>query len=57
MRCGNRGHIGPNCSFLLPLKPTRVNSAEILDSKEFLEIAKPEALDESNTEQGKVMLL
>ena len=57
VRCGHRGHIAPNCSFLPPLDPNiRVNKASTVkeDERELLEMAESEVLDEN---QGKFMLL
>lgn len=57
MRCGNKGHKAPKCSFLPPLPPsTKINSTEVTEEEEEIQkMAQPDRVIEN--EQGKEMLL
>lgn len=57
MRCGHKGHISPQCNYLPPEKPTRVQNLFMKDKMEEEEIdslALPEGLE---IQQGKEELL
>ena len=57
MRCGHKGHISPQCNYLPPQNPTRVQKIFIKDEIEEEEVdalALPEVLD---IQQGKEELL
>lgn len=56
VRCGNKGHIAPDCKFLPPLnRNLRTNVSQMTDEdEEFLALAKPEEIESA---QGKDELL
>lgn len=60
IRCGNKGHIAPNCQFLPPLRPeTSVNTSKFSDEdeREIRELAEAESIDLYKDESEKGELL
>lgn len=59
VRCGNKGHIAPNCQFLPPLRPnTHVNTSRTsVEEEEVKLLAQPDLIEDIESSEGKDVLL